>query len=226
MNAAVQHQAKYSKAWEEIKSIEGEQFLCGSGEDEILWQVVEGVYEDDMTAQIKKEKQSYDEGDLSFIVGDMPTSFIHCFMKMWPVDFWEDLSRLNDVIVANNVERKKNFQKPIKKVNKCEYLRFLALLIAASQYSKQGTQLWRSGNDKKLEGFSETVDFSEYMKEWRFKQLRQFIPKVMYDDSKKDEDDWWKFSTRVQNFNEVRHQNTRLSSVRVLDESMSAFIPR
>ena len=112
MNETVQHQAKYSKAWEETKSIEGEQFLCGSGEEEILWQVVEGVYEYDMSAHIKKEKQSYDYGDLSFIVGDMPTSFIHCFMLMWPVDFWEDLSRLNDVIVANNVERKTNFQKP------------------------------------------------------------------------------------------------------------------
>ena len=129
-----------------------------------------------MASLIKQEKQSYDEGGLSLIVGDMPTSFINCFMKMWPVKFWEDLSQLNDVITATNVERKKNFQKPIKRVNKNEYLCFFALFIAASQYLKQGTRLWKSGNDKKLEGFSETVDFSDYMKEWRFKQLRQFIP--------------------------------------------------
>ena len=56
MNEVVQHQAKYSKAWEENKSIEGEQFLCESGEEEILWQVVEGVYKDDMSAKIKKKK--------------------------------------------------------------------------------------------------------------------------------------------------------------------------
>ena len=135
----------------------------------------------------------------------------------------EDLSQLNVIITATNVERKKNFQKLIKKVKKYEYLRFLALFIAASQYSKQGTRLWKS---RKLEGFSETVVFSDYMKEWRFKQLLQLIPEVMFDHSKKEEGDWWKFSTRVQNFNEVRHWNTKLSSVRVLDESMSAFIPR
>ena len=225
-NEVVRHQAKHSQAWEKIKSLKGEELLCGSGDDKILWKIVEGVYEDEMTSRITQEKRSYDDGGLSLMVGDMPTSFVNCFMKMWPVNFWEDLSQLNDAITANNVERKKNFQKPIKRVNKYEYLRFLALFIAASQYSKQGTRLWKSGNDKKLEGFSETVDFSDYMKEWRFKQLRQLIPEVMFDHSKKEEDDWWKFSTRVQNFNEVRHRNTKLSSVRVLDESMSAFIPR
>ena len=120
----------------------------------------------------------------------------------------------------------RNFQKPIKTVNKYEYLCFLVLLIAASQYLKEGTQLWKSGNDKNLEGFSETVHFPDYMKEWRFKQLRQLILEVMFDPSKKEVDDWWKFTTRVQNFNKVRHQKTKLSSVQVLDESMSAFIPR
>ena len=225
-NEVERHQAKHSMAWEEIKSLKGEEILCGSGDNKIVWKVVEGVYDDEMGLVIKQEKQKYDDGGLSLMVGDMPTSFISCFMKMWPVNFWEDLRRLNDAITVNNVERKKNFQKPIKRVNKYEYLRFLALLIAASQHSKQGTRLWKSGNDKKLEGFSKTVDFSDYMKEWRFKQLQQLIPEVMFDPSKKEEDDWWKFSTRVQNFNEVRHWKTKLSSVRVLDESMSFFIPR
>ena len=54
-NKVVRHQAKHSKAWEEIKSLEGEEFLCGSGEDKILWKVVEGVYEDEMTSQIAQE---------------------------------------------------------------------------------------------------------------------------------------------------------------------------
>ena len=110
-NKVVRHQAKHSKAWEEIKSLEGEEILCGSGKDKILWKVVEGVYEDKMASLIKQHKQSYGEGGLCLMVNDMHTSFINCFMKMWPVNFWEDLSGLNDVITATNVERKKNFQK-------------------------------------------------------------------------------------------------------------------
>ena len=109
-------------AWREIKSLKGEEILCGSGEDKIVWKVVEGVYDDEMGLVIKQEKQKYDDGGLSLMVGDMPTSFIHCFMKMWPVNFWEDLRWLNDAITVNNVERKKNFQKLIKRVNKYEYL--------------------------------------------------------------------------------------------------------
>ena len=52
-NKVVRHQAKHSRAWEEIKSLEGEEILCGSGEDKILWKVVEGVYEDEMASLIK-----------------------------------------------------------------------------------------------------------------------------------------------------------------------------
>ena len=167
----------------------------------------------------------FDKGEM-LMMDEMPTSFMECFMTMWPVEFWEDWTRLNGVIEKENIEKRKNYQKAIKKVYKFEYLRFLALLIATSQYSKQGTRLWKSSNQKNLEGFSETVDFSKYMKEWWFKQLRQFIPGVMFDYSKKEEDDWWKFSTRVQNFNKVRQNNIKISCVRVLDESMSAFIPR
>jgi len=43
---------------------------------------------------------------------------------------------------------------------------------------------------KKRRGSSEVVDFSKWMKWWRFKQIKQFIPKVMCDytmgDSKVD----------------------------------------
>ena len=225
IDEAARHRMNHSKAWEEIKLLEGEEFLCGSGDDEIVWKVVEGCYVDEMTEKIKKEKVMFDRGEM-LMMDEMPTTFMECFMTMWPVDFWEDWTRLNGVIEKENIERRKNYQKPIKKVYKFEYLRFLALLIAASQYSKQGTRLWKSSNQKNLEGFSETVDFSKYMKEWRFKQLRQFIPRVMFDYGKKEEDDWWQFSTRVQNFNEVRQNNIKISCVRVLDESMSAFIPR
>ena len=32
-NKVVWHQARHSKAWKEIKSLEGEEILCGSGKD-------------------------------------------------------------------------------------------------------------------------------------------------------------------------------------------------
>lgn len=108
MNEIALHQTNHSKVWEDIESLEGQHFLGGIGQDEIFWKVVEEVCKDEPTALIKLEKESYDQGDLYVIVNDIPTSFLKRFIKMWPADFWDDWSRLNDIIVANNVERKKN----------------------------------------------------------------------------------------------------------------------
>jgi len=38
------------------------------------------------------------------------------------------------------------------------------------------------------------------MKEWRFKEIKMFMPKVMEDESIREEDDWWRFKKRVQLF--------------------------
>ena len=65
-----------------------------------------------------------------------------------------------------------------------------------------------------------------YMKDWRFKEIKQYIPSVMKDESSKGVDAWWEFSKRVCQFNEIRKSRLKSSSVIVLDESMSAFVPR
>ena len=57
IDEATLHRMNHSKAWEEIKLLEREEFLCGSGDDEIVWKVVEGCYVDEMTKKIKKGKR-------------------------------------------------------------------------------------------------------------------------------------------------------------------------
>ena len=74
--------------------------------------------------------------------------------------------------------------------------------------------------------FVERIDYGKYMKAWRFKELKAYIPTVMEDDSKKDNDDWWRFKTRVEAWNDTRKKKLFSSFVLVFDESMSAFVPR
>ena len=139
------------------------------------------------------------------------------------------MNKLNATVTKINLSRKKNYQKPLKLISKSEYLIFIALLIAASQYSKHGRNLWKKqhhSNSEKMEGLSMQVDFSSYMMEWRFNQIKQFIPSVMEEEELKDVDDWWRFSERVKKFNELRKKRLKCSGVIVLDESMSAFTPR
>ena len=83
------------------------------------------------------------------------------------------------------------------------------------------------GKSKKVKrGLSEQVDFSKYMRLWRFKEIERCIPLIMEDKNKKDNDDWWRFTSRVNMYNKNRSTNLPVSHILVFDESMSAIIPR
>ena len=70
------------------------------------------------------------------------------------------------------------------------------------------------------------VDFGEHMKQWRFRQVMNYIAQVMEHHKIRETDDWWKFKERVNLFNKKRKTSCRASHVAVFDESMSAYVPR
>ena len=45
----------------------------------------------------------FDKGEM-LMMDEMPTTFMECFMTMWPVDLWEDWTRLNGVIERKNID--------------------------------------------------------------------------------------------------------------------------
>ena len=65
-------------------------------------------------------------------------------------------------------------------------------------FSSRG-ELWnedeyrRGRNGKRFRrGLSKRVNFGDYMKLWRFKQIKDIIPMIMEDKELEDIDDWWK----------------------------------
>ena len=49
------------------------------------------------------------------------------------------------------------------------------------------------------------VNFGEWIKVWRFKQIKTLILKILEsDDLKQIKDDWWKFKKYVSDFNQVQ----------------------
>ena len=83
------------------------------------------------------------------------------------------------------------------------------------------------GRKKRIrrQGLSDSVDFGQYMKIWRFRQLQQLVPKLMEDSEVKDDDDWWRLRGGITRFNRIRKKLIS-SHIAVFDESMSVFIPR
>ena len=105
-----------------------------------------------------------------------------------------------------------------------------ALLIAAPLFTKTGEKLWLDPSaerrKKKRRTMEGTVDFGKYMKLWRFKQLKLILPKTMEDRVRKETDGWWQTRKFMDSYGEKTKKTMYASSLCVLDESMSAFIPR
>ena len=111
----------------------------------------------------------------------------------------------------------------IQIVTKAEFIIFHALLILASQVAKLGIRLW---NKSEKSSFCNNIYFTEYMKEWRFKQTKSVILSIVKNDEAKVYNDWWRFSRQIELFNKVRKEKLKQSCIHALDESMSADIPQ
>ena len=82
-------------------------------------------------------------------------------------------------------------------------------------------------NTKVRKKLSSNADFRAYMKLWRFKELRTFLPKIKEDITLKEEgDDWWQFKSRLNSFNKSQKKIIHASYNLIFDEIMCAYIPR
>ena len=67
-------------------------------------------------------------------------------------------------------------------------------MIGSCVFAQSGQNLWNTNdikNTKVRKKLSSNADFGTWMKLWRFKELRAFIPKIMEDIALKEERDDW-----------------------------------
>jgi hypothetical protein len=58
------------------------------------------------------------------------------------------------------------------------------------------------------------------------KDFQKFFPEIFVDESRKESDPWFKFSTAINEFNDIRRTNLICSNWISADETMSAWRPR
>lgn len=138
-----------------------------------------------MATVIEKEWVDYNNG--TSVIKSEYKPMAAAFLDAWPTEIETDQQLINYIITIENIARKEHYQRVIKKVTMAEYKIFHGLLIGATAYGMKGTELWanKSGGQKRKRTLSETVDYGKYMKEWRFKEIKQYIPEVMEDESMK-----------------------------------------
>ena len=121
MNDAVRHQGTYMDAWSKIKALENHELTVTSAKDGALkWKVVPNVVHDDFE-QIRNEEENYIQSKNSVYIDESKFStdnFFTGFWELWPKDIDDELARLNEIILFDNIKRKESYQKSIRKVKK------------------------------------------------------------------------------------------------------------
>ena len=154
------------------------------------------------------------------------TIFAELFLKLMYKDWPSKLEKMNRCIDKQNQLQAK---KHIKRFERWDFIVGHALLIGASCFCQSGSMLF-GGSQKESDELWDTVvqkaKFDRYMKLYRFKEFRFFLPKMFEQPLEKDYDPWWAFSSAISDFNEIRNSHITSSWVKSLDESMSAWRPR
>ena len=92
-----------------------------------------------------------------------------------------------------------------------------------------GMNLWSMGDADDDHFFTRVVPsahFEKFMKLYRFKQFRKFVPTMFEDEALKETDEWWKFQPAVDEFNWIRQNRVLFAFWMIVDETMSAWRPR
>ena len=169
-------QRGYRTAWEEIRRLEGTEVSVGNNRDEIVWTVVNevaGCGIDWEANQCRPKDPDFDTKSLA-----------DALLLMWPGDIWEQLELVNRRVREENKERKRKNGRTVKEVSKKELLTFLALIVAATQYSARGINLWANDEEKTTKTFSKAANFSQYMVYTCFTQIKSVVPAMMEGKSK------------------------------------------
>ena len=199
----------------------------------VEWKVCRDIL--DPSGEESEDEEESDIGVLDFPFNKFPVNTpdqkkprintLHLLLHMWPGSIKDQLDGMNKVIIEDNVERRRRGRPVVKPVSLRELGVFLAILLIACLEGKKGSSLW-VGSPDDGEGYKSQIDVSEFMKEYRNRQIRDYFELFFADHLKKGTDAWWRVLAGIEGFNKRRKVCVSASRDKTHDESMSAFQPR
>ncbi|MFO0446461.1 MAG: hypothetical protein ACK51L_02220 [bacterium] len=211
------------RAQEKIASLIGTEVIIKASNNRVMTWTVVANHEPDGEDILGEKESSVQYGLKQFSSKDYSrcTVFAEIFLKLTFKDWQAKVQQLNMAIVTAKAN--------VKKFTNQEFLVALGLIIGSADFSQVGKELF-SRTDKKNTEFWESIaplpHFEAIMPYSRFKDFRRFLPEIFADYSKEESDPWFRFSTAVDDFNEIRRTLFQGSRWISIDESMSAWRPR
>ena len=234
---AARHSAKVAAYEAEKDALIGKKVKVGQGSQMIEWTVRKDVDFDEVDPGSRPNVeyrrvgvQGFDFSKLDAgTTGDRKRlNLLRLLIHLWPGDWRLQLQRINQKIKEYNEQLKKKRNRNgnrvhlVKTMSEREFWYFWGLILAARVHGRKG-ELW---DRKDPEGIRQRVDYSHILKEYRFDELKKFVPFMWARPELQDSDPWWQYSLAVKEFNENRSKKLLTSRKLVPDELMSALRPR
>jgi hypothetical protein len=148
--------------------------------------------------------------------------FLHLMFAGWHVT----LGKVNAEILKGKGKKVRPFTEE-------EVLTAIGLLIAAAEYGQRGASLGKDGDQKESHEKEEwqsmvpRPSFDRFVKLYRFKEFRHFLPFAYASESlQKMNDPWWQFRDAITEYKNNRKQKIHFPPWVAIDESMSAWKPQ
>ena len=127
--------------------------------------------------------------------------------------------------VKNGQQAKMNKKKAI---SQHEFWRFIGVMIASSSLGKSGLNLFEDEGKRQHRQFSKCINLGpsgdDIIEQYRLKDLRSTFLFAIH--TKESTSDWARIELLVDGINKNQKKNIASSVFKVLDESMSAWVPR
>uniref|UniRef100_A0A7S2RJD5 Uncharacterized protein n=1 Tax=Eucampia antarctica TaxID=49252 RepID=A0A7S2RJD5_9STRA len=190
INDVARYQSKYIDACSNINSLEGHEVIFISSSDGRVVRMVVDKVTDDNFEKIRKFEDKKFEDKMHSPMKDPAIlkylNYSESFWHLWPKNIEDDITKINPTIVNDNHSRKERYQRALRMLNTSEYIMFTALMLGAAVYNDDGEKLWNATSDKKRrQDLLQNIDYGQYMKQWRFKEIKSFKPEIMVDIERK-----------------------------------------
>ena len=140
----------------------------------------------------------------------------HIFLELMFQDWTRMVHAMNLAVDAAKAK--------CKKFTSEEFLTGLGLIIGSAEFSQKGVDLFgtKKDFDPDDDNFNEwpsicpSPQFEQFMAFSRFKDYQRFLPSIFADESRKESDPWWAFSSAVEQFNSIRSTKVNCSLGKLL----------
>ena len=165
--------------------------------------------------------------------GEYKFSFGRLIKKLWPGDYKQQIRNMNEWVKDENERRMKAFysqsreqRRLVKEVSEHDFWRFIGIILLASVLKKGGSDLWERST-RKHRTFSQSTDLGptglNIMPDYRFREIKTAFS-FAFDDGSSDP--WARIRLLIEGYNNNREANVAASIKKILDESISAYVPR